>query len=292
MKTGRVAAVAEEARRRWQAEGLAPADAFWVRNRRNTGLVLVSPNADPDAPPPEEFLSGEGGGRTVSQAGIDFHPAAQVVQARPNPPPTQPAHTAGTLFRTYRQNLSRWEGGIANRPASVDPGGITNQGISKDFLDELRKLPKYRNLPSDPRRLSDAQIDAIYRAENFDRPQIWKLAQVPGLLVNAPQLVEHIFDAGVQHGIDDSGKWLQEALDETLGTDLKTLVKGKRGYDGIIGSGTRKVVDQAVKAGKIAEVNNLIVDKRIAYMKSLPNYSGNPGWITRAESFRIGSPNP
>ena len=48
MKTGRVAAVAEEQRRRWLAEGLAPADAFWVRNRRNTGLVLVSPNPDPD----------------------------------------------------------------------------------------------------------------------------------------------------------------------------------------------------------------------------------------------------
>ncbi|NIA70224.1 hypothetical protein HBA54_16580, partial [Pelagibius litoralis] len=40
MKTGRVAAVAEEQRRKWQAEGRAPADAFWVRNRRNTGLVL------------------------------------------------------------------------------------------------------------------------------------------------------------------------------------------------------------------------------------------------------------
>ena len=71
MKTGRVAAVAEEARRRWQAEGLAPADAFWVRNRRNTGLVLVSPNADPDALPSEEILGGEGVEMVVGQADIE-----------------------------------------------------------------------------------------------------------------------------------------------------------------------------------------------------------------------------
>ena len=71
MKTGRVAAVAEEARRRWQAEGLAPADAFWVRNRRNTGLVLVSPNSDPDAPPPEVFQSGEGVETVVGQADLE-----------------------------------------------------------------------------------------------------------------------------------------------------------------------------------------------------------------------------
>ena len=71
MKTGRVAAVAEEARRRWQAEGLAPADAFWVRNRRNTGLVLVSPNGDPDAPSSEEILGGEGVETVVGQADLD-----------------------------------------------------------------------------------------------------------------------------------------------------------------------------------------------------------------------------
>ena len=71
MKTGRVAAVAEEARRRWQTEGLSPADAFWVRNRRNTGLVLVSPNADPDAPLPEVFESGEGVETVVGQANLE-----------------------------------------------------------------------------------------------------------------------------------------------------------------------------------------------------------------------------
>ncbi|WP_420348630.1 hypothetical protein [Pelagibius sp.] len=83
IKTGRIAAVAEEARRKWQAEGLAPADVFWVRNRRNTGLVLVTPNPDPNAPavpvpedlPPEapdqDILSGQGAETVTGQAEIE-----------------------------------------------------------------------------------------------------------------------------------------------------------------------------------------------------------------------------
>ncbi|NIA72546.1 hypothetical protein HBA54_28585, partial [Pelagibius litoralis] len=78
MKTGRVAAVAEEQRRKWQAEGRAPADAFWVRNRRNTGLVLVRPNPDPDAPVeiPEDFQGGGSAEAVIGQAGIGVPPAS------------------------------------------------------------------------------------------------------------------------------------------------------------------------------------------------------------------------
>ena len=89
IKTGRIAAVAEEARRKWQAEGLAPEDVFWVRNRRNTGLVLVAPNPDPKAPavpvpedvvqeelapadtPAQDILSGQGAETVTGQADIE-----------------------------------------------------------------------------------------------------------------------------------------------------------------------------------------------------------------------------
>ncbi|HIP79763.1 MAG TPA: hypothetical protein EYH07_15035, partial [Kiloniellaceae bacterium] len=84
IKTGRIAAVAEEARRKWQAEGLAPEDVFWVRNRRNTGLVLVTPNPDPNAPaapvpedlppaeaPVQDILSGQGAETVTGKADIE-----------------------------------------------------------------------------------------------------------------------------------------------------------------------------------------------------------------------------
>ena len=289
MKTGRVAAVAEEARRRWQAEGRAPADAFWVRNRRNTGLVLVSPNSDLDASKRGQVhgidvISGSDGKRTVlGQAVAQQSPPATSVPGRVT---TLPA-SSQRLFELYRQRLAPIEGGFANRSASADPGGRTNKGLSQSLLDLLLKKPQYKHYPSDTALLSDSQIDFIFREEFFRRLRVWELAQIPNLLQQAPQLPEQIFDSGIQHGIDNIGKWLQEALDETLGTDLRTVVNGKLEYDGIIGSGTRKVVEQAVKAGKIAEVNDLIVDKRVAYMRSLPNAGSNPGWFPRAEAFRI-----
>jgi lysozyme family protein len=94
---------------------------------------------------------------------------------------------------------------------------------------------------------------------------------VEGLKNAAPRLAEQIFDSGVHHGIGDPGKWLQESLDETLGTDLQMKDKdGNASYDGVVGSQTRGAVERAVREGKIKEVNNRIVEKRIQYMRSLP----------------------
>src|SRR3546814_15464874 len=49
METGRVAAVAEEEARKLQAEDPKARGGFWVRDRRNLGLIYVVPNADPEA---------------------------------------------------------------------------------------------------------------------------------------------------------------------------------------------------------------------------------------------------
>ena len=101
--------------------------------------------------------------------------------------------------------------------------------------------------------------------------------------------IEQIFDAGVHHGTDIAAIWLQQSLDEVLGTNLRTY-NAKTGifeYDGVIGSLTRQVVEQAVRQGEFVEVNNKIVDKRVALMKAHPKLKSYPGWIPRAESFRI-----
>ncbi|WP_211563400.1 hypothetical protein, partial [Magnetovibrio blakemorei] len=70
------------------------------------------------------------------------------------------------------------------------------------------------------------------------------------------------------------------------GTDLQMKDKdGNASYDGVVGSQTRGAVERAVREGKIKEVNNRIVEKRIQYMRSLPAHKFNPGWIPRAKSF-------
>lgn len=100
---------------------------------------------------------------------------------------------------------------------------------------------------------------------------------------------EQLFNTGVLHGSDTAGRLVQQSLDEVLGTDLReTDESGDKVYDGNVGPKTRAAIDQAIQEGKIEEVNDRMVDKRIEFMRTLPNFSENPGWIPRAKQFRIG----
>ena len=166
------------------------------------------------------------------------------------------------------------------------------KGVSKRFLDEYnRRHPDY-GLPSDPAKLTGAQITGLFRREFHDQPKIPKLARVPGLDMAAPRLAEQIFDAGVLHGPAQAGKWLQEALEEELEIDIKTKgANGKTYHDGIIGPQTRSAIARAVNQGKIGAVNDAIVEKRLEFMRGLPNYQTHrDGWTTRANSFRQSIP--
>lgn len=161
--------------------------------------------------------------------------------------------------------------------------------MSQEALNTLRENEDWKDLPENSKDLTDAQINNIFRKEYFDRLKIDKLVKVPGLEKEAPKLAEQVFDSGVQHGIDDSGRWLQKSLDETLGTDLGVPDdKGNLIYDGNIGPKTRTAVARAVREGKIKDVNNMFADKRFNYMKTLSNFDDNDrGWKTRVDNFRM-----
>ncbi|MGF1631987.1 MAG: glycosyl hydrolase 108 family protein, partial [Kiloniellaceae bacterium] len=307
LETGRIAAVAEEEARRLQAEDPKARGGFWVRDRRNTGLIYVVPNPDPADAEGELIFGGEGDDIVIGQASTPLSPPPPKPAAPPQPSrapasPTQPSQTATIpprvsklpadaygLFLLYRQRLEFFEGGLANRPPHEDPGGETNQGVSQVLLDALHKnkAGKYGHYPIETRHLSDDQIETILRKEIFDPLHTWKVAQIPDLLTLAPELVEQIFDIGVLHGVGFAGHIVQEALFEVMGIDLRVMKNGKLDYDGVIGPATRNAVAQAVAAGKIVEVNNLIVDKRIAELTTKGHKVDNPGWFPRSESFRI-----
>lgn len=187
--------------------------------------------------------------------------------------------------RFYDESLKH-EGGYADRPAAEDRGGPTDQGLSTRALEGFRKKYPGWNLPSDPRELTGQQRRQVFDTY-YDTMQIGKWVRMPGLADEAPRLGELIYDSAVQHGTDDPGKWLQQALDEQLGTDLRvTLNGGSIGYDGVIGRGTRAAMEQAIKDGKMGAVYDATLAKREAYARGLDNAAGNPGWIPRFKSFR------
>ena len=192
------------------------------------------------------------------------------------------------IFKRFRKNLAHFEKGFVD--IKTDPGGPTNKGISQKFLDRLnRRHPEWK-LPKNTRNLKVDHIDGIFRSEFFDRPKIQDVVDIPGLMQQAPQLPEQLFDAGVLQGTETAGTLLQKSLDEHLGTDLRVTKNGKKIYDGNVGPATRAAIARAIKQGKIKAVNDTMVKKRLEFMRNLPAFKNNPGWVPRAKSFRIGSP--
>jgi lysozyme family protein/peptidoglycan hydrolase-like protein with peptidoglycan-binding domain len=197
--------------------------------------------------------------------------------------------TEDDLFERFRENLREREGGIADRGPEADPGGLTNQGVSQRLLDALRMQNPNSGLPESTRDLTQEQIDSIFRDEFFDRPRISDLNDVPGLNEAAPNLVEHVFDAGVMSGDTDAGRWLQESIDEHMGTDLRNA-QGE--YDGIIGPQTRGTLEDAIRQGHALDISEGFADRRIEHLRGLSNYDANPGWELRVRNLRDQDPNP
>lgn len=119
--------------------------------------------------------------------------------------------------RTIIDDLIRREAGFVDHPA--DRGGATNFGITQATLS--RWLGREAT-EAEVRELTEAEARRIYEAE-YVQPFVG-VAQEPllGLLV----------DAGVQHGLGDAIRWLQEAAGVTA--------------DGEIGPITRRAIDNAL----------------------------------------------
>lgn len=224
---------------------------------------------------------------SITQNGIP-----QVAQIKPASPPSPTATPTWPIndgksatFNDLLAHTKRIEGGYANRPKSADRGGPTMKGISQETLDGIRaKYPQW-NLPQHTKHLTDEQIDGIYRHDYFDLPKLDKVAAIPGM---DPRLLRHVYDTGVLHSPARAGRWLQQALDKHLGTDLRSKDQsGALRYDGNIGPQTRSALAEAIKRGKLKDVNNMIARTREAFMRGLPRFTGNPGWIPRAKSFYI-----
>ncbi len=224
---------------------------------------------------------------SITQSSIPH--GVQIKPASPPPPtaaPTWPVNDGrNQTFNDLLAHTKRIEGGYTNRPKSADRGGPTMKGVSQKTLDGIRaKYPQWK-LPKDTKNLTDEQIDGIYRHDYFDLPKLDKMAAIPGMDI---RLLRHVYDAGVQHSPVRAGRWLQQALDKHLGTDLRSYDKsGGTYYDGNIGPKTRSALAKAIRRGKLKDVNNEIVRTREAFMRGLPEFPANPGWIARAKSFSM-----
>ncbi len=261
-----------------------PALAFLIPANERRRAQAIAEFADLGLPPPrvvklaEEKLA-DGKDQFAGGTGDDTLVGGPAPKTYPTDDGRNP------IFKRFRKILAAIEGGFVDR--KTDLGGPTNKGISQKFLDSLNRQHPEWKLPKKTRNLTDDHIDGIFRSEFFDRPKIQDVVDIPDLMQQAPQLPEQLFDAGVLHGTEAAGTLLQKSLDEHLGTDLRVTKNGKKVYDGNVGPLTRAAIARAIKEGKIKAVNDTMVQKRLQFMRNLPIFKNNPGWVPRANSFKI-----
>lgn len=157
-------------------------------------------------------------------------------------------------------SIFRWvlahEGGFVDHPA--DPGGATNKGVTQAVYNAYRA--RMNRSARSVREITDAEVEAIYRT------QYWNRVQGDAL----PSGVDYaVYDFAVNSGVSRSVKYLQAIV----GTS----------QDGDMG----QITLAAVAARDPAEIVKALCDNRLAFLKRLRHWSTfGRGWSRRVADVR------
>jgi lysozyme family protein len=139
-----------------------------------------------------------------------------------------------------------------------DTGGPTKYGITLKTLQAFMG-PKHPMYAADVLHLTMAQASTIYK-------QVYIIHPGYGALTNT-ELVEQMIDAGVQHGVEEAIKLLQETL--------------KVPVDGVMGPGTIA----AANAAQPMQLTLLYIAANMRYyafcLKNQREWKFGGGWINR-----------
>ncbi|MGE0255073.1 MAG: glycosyl hydrolase 108 family protein [Alphaproteobacteria bacterium] len=197
--------------------------------------------------------------------------------ARPGDPAATALATADERFDYVHAPTEVHEGGYFADPRAGD----TQYGLSQDFWDMARRnRPAWAALPARVTALDRATVRRILRAEFYDVPGIDALAGIGSILVTAPQLVQQVYDTAVLSGQPVAMRLLREAV-AAVGAP-STPPKWRR-----IDKHAVADIARILAQGRIVALNDALVERRLAWLRGLPDAAKYPGWIRRAESYRI-----
>jgi len=160
------------------------------------------------------------------------------------------------------------EGGLDDDPD--DPGGRTAYGVIQRRYNQYRKA-KGLPLPADVWKITPEERTEIYRLYYWD---VIRAEKLPGGLDYA------VFDACVNSGELQAGKWLQRALnDQRAKSGL-----GPIQVDGRIGDGTLQAVDEI---DDVDAVIGFMSERRLAMLRNLKTFwKYGKGWTRRVAEVR------
>lgn len=164
----------------------------------------------------------------------------------------------------FPQSLARilvYEGGKVDDPR--DPGGRTNKGVTQATYNAW--LGQQKRPAADVYNITDADVQAIYKAEYWDR-------------VGADSLPAGVdfctFDGGVNSGPGRGVIWLQQALGDAY----------KDTPDGVMGPNTLQAVTDF---GDMTALIQAICSHRLGTLEKLPTWGTfGKGWSARVANVQ------
>ncbi|AVX04252.1 hypothetical protein MXMO3_01726 [Maritalea myrionectae] len=162
-------------------------------------------------------------------------------------------------FAAALKLVLKHEGGYVDHPS--DPGGATNQGITRKTLARWRGLKDWRQLPkSEVKNISADEVRQIYKARYWDKVRGDDL----------PSGLDYcVFDFAVNSGWSRAAIALQRVLGVA--------------DDGVIGPVTLEAVSKA----NTKRLINKMCDDRMRFLKRLRHWSVfGKGWSRRVSGVR------
>ncbi len=146
----------------------------------------------------------------------------------------------------------------------------TNWGIAAPTLAQFNNRV--------PTRLDMKSLSA-FKAQDIYKAFFWDSVKLD--LINDQDIANHMFDIVVNHSLNDGARIIQRAINKTG----KSITE-----DGVIGSQTRNTINDLVNEGKKNQLNNNIVNERIAFYNKLVVINPSlkvflKGWLSRAKAF-------
>jgi lysozyme family protein len=135
-------------------------------------------------------------------------------------------------FNISFKKTIQFEGGYSNNPN--DPGEETYKGISRRYFPKWvgwAYVDNNKNNKDFPNCLED-NTGLKYFVRWFYRYEFWEIFR--GAELSYQKIANELFDASVNSGIDDGGKFLQKALNVVKSKRREILLE----EDGIVGSKT------------------------------------------------------
>ena len=177
------------------------------------------------------------------------------------------------LPQEYLRLVLNYEGGYSNR--KEDLGGETNRGITFRTLERAK-------------RLGVVDKSVTVRSLSSDLESVRKIYEYMFYLVSKSHLMPHPlafahFDASVNHGPGNSGKFLQRTLNK-----LNCRVD----VDGVVGPKTLAALSKCLQNHDVLEVTSIYCFIRLTFYNAIvanrPDQMVNyNGWMNRLNKVKI-----